>query len=80
DFLRYSSRHVTLIYITQWVLICWGMGILGFQQLNITQVLCLIPLITAVTYGVNWALVRGIQSLHRKAPVAEPEKELVAAG
>ncbi|HAP64981.1 MAG TPA: hypothetical protein DCR93_37685 [Cytophagales bacterium] len=80
DFVSYSSKHVTLIYITQWVLICWGMGILGFQQLNIKQVLLLIPVMTAVTYGVNWVMVRGIQGLRRKTPIAEPEKELVAAG
>ncbi|WP_109433927.1 MULTISPECIES: heparan-alpha-glucosaminide N-acetyltransferase domain-containing protein [Aquimarina] len=49
DFLYYCSKRVTTIYIIQWVIICWGMGILGYQQFGITGVLILLPIFTIIT-------------------------------
>ena len=50
-FLYYCSKRVTTIYVIQWVLICWGMGILGYQQLGVIGVLCLIPIYLLLTLG-----------------------------
>lgn len=52
-FLAYCSRHVTRIYIIQWTLICWGIGIAGFQTLSTLQVLLAIPIVIALTFLVN---------------------------
>lgn len=50
SFLVYASARVTLIYIIQWVLICWGMGIVGFQQLGPYLTASLIPIMTVITF------------------------------
>ncbi|GAA4275773.1 heparan-alpha-glucosaminide N-acetyltransferase domain-containing protein [Aquimarina mytili] len=52
-FFYYCSKRVTTIYVIQWVLICWGMGVLGYQQFGITGVLLLIPFYILLTLGVQ---------------------------
>ncbi|WP_025740598.1 heparan-alpha-glucosaminide N-acetyltransferase domain-containing protein [Aquimarina pacifica] len=52
-FFYYCSKHVTTIYVIQWVLICWGMGVLGYQQFGVTGVLLLIPFYMVLTLGVQ---------------------------
>lgn len=79
NFLVYSSKRVTLIYIVQWVLICWGMGIFGFQELNTNQVLILIPLFTGLTYGVTWLMDWGLSNVRRKTVPKPTKKELATA-
>lgn len=49
QFLYFCSERVTSIYIIQWALICWGMGILGYQQLNTWQVIAMIPVVMVCT-------------------------------
>lgn len=49
DFIFYMSKRVTSFYIIQWVLICWGMGVLGFQTLNAMQVLLMMPVMMALS-------------------------------
>lgn len=48
-FFYYCSERVTTIYFIQWVIICWGMGALGYQQLGITGVILLILLFILLT-------------------------------
>ncbi|OJJ22575.1 hypothetical protein BKI52_07790 [marine bacterium AO1-C] len=38
NFFYYLSARITSFYVIQWVLICWGMGLVGFQKMNATQV------------------------------------------
>lgn len=45
QFLYYCSKRVTSMYIIQWTLICWGMGIVGYQQLNSLQIIAIIPIV-----------------------------------
>jgi len=52
-FFYYCSKRVTTIYVIQWVLICWGMGVLGYQQLGVTGVLVLIVFYTLLTIAVQ---------------------------
>ncbi len=61
----YASKRVTTFYVVQWVLICWGMGVFGFQQLGITSILLLIPLMTFLTFIVD-ARIGKIQTWFRK--------------
>lgn len=49
SFFYYCSQRVTSIYILQWVLICWGMSILGYQEFGIIGILILIPLFLTAT-------------------------------
>jgi uncharacterized membrane protein len=50
-FLSYCSKNVTSIYVIQWVLICWGMGIVGYHTLNVAETLAMmaVMLILALT-------------------------------
>ncbi|WP_100915718.1 heparan-alpha-glucosaminide N-acetyltransferase domain-containing protein [Pseudoalteromonas spongiae] len=45
----YCSQHVTSLYVTQWVLICWGMAIVGYQTINSLQTIMLMPLTISLT-------------------------------
>ncbi|MCK8521323.1 DUF1624 domain-containing protein [Aquimarina sp. D1M17] len=53
NFFYYCSKRVTTIYVIQWVLICWGMGALGYQQFGVRGVLLLIPFYILLTLGVQ---------------------------
>lgn len=46
---RYLSVHVTTLYVMQWTLICWAMGVVGFHALDPWQVLAMIPVMIAAT-------------------------------
>jgi len=48
-FLYFCSERVTSMYIIQWTVICWGMGIVGYQQLNSWQVIAMIPVVIAIS-------------------------------
>ncbi len=52
-FFYYCSKRVTTIYVIQWVIICWGMGFLGYQQFGVTGVLLLIPTFIVLTLGIQ---------------------------
>ena len=47
QFLYFCSERVTSMYIIQWTVVCWGMSIFGYQQLNSWQVIAVIPLVIA---------------------------------
>ena len=47
--LSYCSKHVTSLYVIQWVLICWGMAIVGYQTMNSLQTIMLMPLTNSLT-------------------------------
>ncbi|MBV1873636.1 MAG: DUF1624 domain-containing protein [Gammaproteobacteria bacterium] len=51
----YLSSRVTSIYIVQWTLVCWGMGIVGYQTLNMEELLILIPLMMVLTLLLDYA-------------------------
>ena len=48
-FLYFCSERVTSMYIIQWTVICWGMGIVGYQQLNSWQVIAMIPMVITIS-------------------------------
>ncbi|KAA1246370.1 heparan-alpha-glucosaminide N-acetyltransferase domain-containing protein [Aquimarina sp. RZ0] len=53
NFFFYCSKRVTTIYMIQWILICWGMGFLGYQQFGVVGVLFLIPCYTIVILAIQ---------------------------
>ncbi|OEJ98577.1 hypothetical protein A8C32_05075 [Flavivirga aquatica] len=52
-FFYYCSKRVTTIYVIQWVIICWGMGVLGYQEFGVIGVLLLIPFYILLTIGIQ---------------------------
>jgi len=53
DLLFYFSKRVTSLYIIQWVLICWGMGIIGFQSLGAIDTLAMMPVVVVLSLSVQ---------------------------
>lgn len=51
---RYLSVHVTSLYVVQWTLICWAMGIVGYHTLGPWQVAAMIPVMIAATLLAEW--------------------------
>lgn len=50
---RWLSRRVTELYVTQWVLVCWGMSWFGYHTLSEIEVIGTWALIGALTVGVQ---------------------------
>ncbi len=49
----YCSKRVTSIYVIQWVIICWGMGVFGYQKYGVVDVLLFIPVFIILTIGIQ---------------------------
>jgi uncharacterized membrane protein len=71
--LRYCSSRVTRLYVIQWVVVCWGMGIVGYHEQNVVQVLLLACIVLAVTLAVERLLPRKLM------PSSQQDSELHAA-
>ena len=63
--MNYLSAHVTTLYVVQWTLICWAMGIVGYQTLDPGQVLGMMPVMIVATLLAEYALRRLWQMLRR---------------
>ena len=61
--LLYASKHVTALYVIQWVLICWFMGALGYHTLSLWPTLCMMVLMTLLTFAVHKVYLKSKQSL-----------------
>ncbi len=73
-FLYYCSQRVTTIYVVQWVLICWGMAVFGYQQLGTTGVLFLIPVFMLLTLGIQKFILDKLKS--RKTNKKQPAPDI----
>ncbi|AQQ69300.1 hypothetical protein Mag101_00925 [Microbulbifer agarilyticus] len=47
--IRFCSRHVTSLYIIQWTLVCWGMGLVGFQALGTGETVLAMAILLCLT-------------------------------
>lgn len=47
--LQFFSKNVTNLYIIQWIIINWGMYVIGFWNCNQTKVLVLMPIMIGLT-------------------------------
>ena len=70
-FFKYLSARVTSIYIIQWTLICWGMGIFGFQQHGVIGVLLLMPLVVFATLATQFMKDRLFQVIKNQSPTSK---------
>ncbi|WP_018629604.1 heparan-alpha-glucosaminide N-acetyltransferase domain-containing protein [Niabella aurantiaca] len=50
DLLSYSSKNITLIYLIQWVMICWLLPVFGFRELDAVHSAIVMTVTTADTY------------------------------
>lgn len=76
--LCWCSKRVTSLYVLQWVLICWGMGLFGFQKMlqgQLSLMLTAVVLWTLLTHLLfekmikrkyKWVDFRKLTSLQRK--------------
>jgi len=74
---NYLSAHVTTLYVVQWTLICWAMGIVGYQTLGLAQTVALMPVMIVATliadyaWRHGWQAMRGtLASVIRRRPAA----------
>jgi hypothetical protein len=51
--LQFCSRHITVIYFTQWILIAWGTGIAGYRACGMWQSVAWIAITTGLTLGIT---------------------------
>jgi hypothetical protein len=70
--LKYCSKNLTSMYMTQWILISWGKGIFGFRENGITTVLALIVMYIALTFSVQILL----DLLKKKSQKSKPVEVL----
>lgn len=56
NLLTFCSKHITAIYIIQWILICWCMTFTGYLQLNLQQSIIWLLAITTATLLLTKAL------------------------
>lgn len=71
EFLHYLSQRVTSVYIIQWVLVCWGMGIIGFRTLNAWQTAGMMVVMLLLTFAVQ-RLVDKLRERKLNAPTLSP--------
>lgn len=74
---NHLSAHVTTLYVVQWTLICWAMGIVGYQTLGLAQTVALMPVMIVATliadyaWRHGWQAMRGtLASVVRRRPAA----------
>lgn len=54
--LTFCSRHITSIYIIQWILICWCMALTGYMQLKLGPVVVWMCGVTVITLLLTHAI------------------------
>jgi hypothetical protein len=54
--LIYSSKNITLIYIIQWVMICWMLPLVGFRKLDVTLSAFVMVIMTLNTFLLTYCL------------------------
>lgn len=52
--LVYSSRHITMLYLIQWVLVCWLLQVIGFRKLGAAASAAAMMAMTVATYLLNY--------------------------
>jgi len=54
--INYCSRHVTTLYIMQWIIVCWGMAVVGYQQLSPMNTFLLMPVMIGIILAVHYTI------------------------
>jgi uncharacterized membrane protein len=56
-FLQYSGRHITKLYIIQWIVIMWCLPFPGYQQLQWCSSMAWIIFTTTATYAIAYIII-----------------------
>jgi len=56
ELLRWLSKHITLIYFVQWLLIFWLLPLFGFQELNFWWSVLVMGLVTTNVWGLVYII------------------------
>ncbi len=60
--LSFCSRHITTIYLVQWILICWCLAFTGYMQLGLMQTLGWMAANTLITLLLTWRIQKSYAS------------------
>lgn len=69
--LIFCSKNVTSLYVIQWVLINWGMYVIGFWKYGQITILCLFPIVISLSIAIQ-ILYNAVRLLLREKWVKEP--------
>ncbi|MBO9571597.1 MAG: DUF1624 domain-containing protein [Chitinophagaceae bacterium] len=56
QFLAYSGRNITRLYVVQWIVIMFCLPIAGYQDLGVKGTIIGIVVMTGVSYGINYVI------------------------
>lgn len=75
DFLYYCSKHVTSLYVIQWVLVCWGMMAIGFMEQGVGMVLLLMPIVIVLSLAIQymWSILTRHKNQNTRVKTQEKE-------
>ncbi|CAC9976234.1 heparan-alpha-glucosaminide N-acetyltransferase domain-containing protein [Flavobacterium panici] len=76
NLLTFCSKHVTSLYVIQWVLINWGMYVLGFWEHDQWFVLSLFPVVIATSISIQ-LIYNGIKTLFKTKWSNKDSNELI---
>ncbi len=51
QFITWCSENITLVYVTQWILICWLLPVIGYQTLNVSMSLVVCLFVSIITFS-----------------------------
>ena len=57
-FLSWCSRHITLIYCTQWILIFWCIALLPYRGLSLMPTLLACVLLSLIVFSLDWTFLK----------------------
>lgn len=52
--LRFCSENITVIYLLQWILICWLLPFIGYQTMNLTESIMTLVWISTFVFGFTY--------------------------
>jgi hypothetical protein len=67
------SKHITRIYLIQWILIFWLIGLIGYRQLNVAASVVCILVVTSLVIFIG-LLPERIKKLQMRLPVIDHNK------
>ncbi len=68
--LYWLSENITLVYLVQWTIIFWLLGVLNYRTLNITASIISMVTITAFVFGICLLIKKYLLNYHKK-PIYE---------
>jgi hypothetical protein len=55
---QFCSQHITLIYLIQWIFICWLLPFIGYQTMNELQTVIMATYTSVITFSITFWIVK----------------------